>query len=377
MTIRNGFHLSLLLATMVPYVLLALVYFGYSGFAYVLGILAFFATGHVPATLLLLRDRNIREFFVRNTTTMIWVPVLIMVLTFYVFIVFPQNVGGSAPHMVFWFMLAYTLWQTWHFAKQNYGVFSFSCIASRRAPPSIWEKRIIFAGGIAGLLGVYQAVGTGLQTAYYPSGDFGLLDTVFMVFRYTGIALLCACTAGIVLLLVQAPRMRSVQNVLLLLTTSLFFVPYFFVGDELLAFASFTWAHGLQYLVFLMFHAVGMRLEKTGMNPLDDLRSNAMKASPQTWLVIFFAVAFFAFCGWLVRDLIVWATSFVTFTAMFIHVQANYPLTLNVVVAFLTGITMVHFVWDSRLWRFREPDRRKWMAENYRFLFEKPAERPV
>lgn len=349
-----GFHWSLLLTTLAPYVVLLAQYLGVSGAGVTLAIIAFVATAHVPATFYLLTDGAIREFVLTRKGSMIYGCLAIMAVTYIVFLSFAANVGGGAPIVVYWFMLAYTLWQTWHFGKQNIGVFAFSCICDRRGPASKVERAAITAGTVAGLIGVYQAVGSDLHKSYYPGGDVGWVHSTFNGLWYLGVILICIALVMAIKALTE--QRLSPLNAMLLVSSALFFVPYFFVGDALLAFASFTWAHGLQYILFLGAHAAA--------------RSDRSQPSSR-WVWIAGFAAFVALCGWFVRDLIVWMTSAGTATAAFLQVQANYPMLLNFVIATLTGLTMVHFVWDARIWRMRDPEPRKWMRERFAFLFNK------
>lgn len=354
------FHWALLVSTLLPYLVLGLQFMGYGGAGLAAGIIAFVATGHVPATFYLLTDTHIRQYVYNNRGTMVYFCLALLALNFIVFCFLAANVGGSAPIIVYAFMLFYIIWQTWHFAKQNWGVFSFSCICAGRKPATIWERRAIFGGGIAGVLGVYQAAGTGLKV-YYSGAETGFIDASFAALWYVGFVLLVASFAMALFAIWQRRAEASGLNTALLLVSTVFFVPYFFIGDALLAFVSFTWAHGLQYLLFLLVHSMSR-------NDLDTSRSSR---GTQRILKVCSVLLFFAFCGWFVRDLIVWSTQFGTATAALLSIQANYPLILNMVVAFLTGITMVHFVWDARIWRLGDVEPRKWVRKRFAFIFDR------
>lgn len=220
------------------------------------------------------------------------------------------------------------------------------------------ERLAILGGGIAGLLGVYQAAGKSLKT-YYSGSEVALVDASFSALWYVGLTILAASALlAIYSIIVRRNEISGVNTALLIMST-IFFAPYFFIGDALLAFASFTWAHGLQYNLFLLVHA---------MSRQDTLKPT--KKISARLPIILCTIMFFAFCGYFVKNLIVWATQFGTLTAALMNIQANYPMILNMVVAFLTGITMVHFVWDSKIWRLRDPEPRQWVRERYGFLFK-------
>ncbi|WP_461536395.1 hypothetical protein [Spongorhabdus nitratireducens] len=355
----NLFHWALLVVTLIPYVALAAQFAGVSGATLTVVIIGFIATGHVPATAYLLTDPDIRNYIRKYQGRMIYFCVAIVLLNFIVFGLLAENVGGGAPVIVYFFMLYYTLWQTWHFAKQNLGVFSFSCICSKRKPGLKIERWAVLGGGIAGVIGVYQAAGEGLKV-YYPSENLSYMDFLFSQLWYLGLFILVlSIFLAVYSLWIRRKELKPV-NVLLLLSSTAFFTPYFFTGDALLAFASFTWAHGLQYILILWVHSVSRR----------DVEGVSSAGFKWRWAYVAGAALFFMLCSLFVRDLIVWSTQFGTATAALLNIQANYPLILNLVVATLTSITMIHFIWDARLWRLSEHEPRAWVRKQFGFLFE-------
>jgi hypothetical protein len=49
----------------------------------------------------------------------------------------------------------------------------------------------------------------------------------------------------------------------------------------------------------------------------------------------------------------------------------------RVAIATVAALTLAHYWVDMFLWRFRTPERRKWLAENYPFLVGGPSAVPA
>ncbi len=115
-----------------------------------------------------------------------------------------------------------------------------------------------------------------------------------------------------------------------------FLLPIFLTNNALFSFAAWTVAHGLQYVVFLAFHA--------GAKP----RPVISLAFLLTTVVAGYAI--WQFCG---------------------HIQNGSDVfAIKVAVATITAITLVHYWVDQFLWRFNSPERRKWLATSYPFLVQ-------
>src|SRR5262249_42933025 len=123
------------------------------------------------------------------------------------------------------------------------------------------------------------------------------------------------------------------------LTSVLFFVPLFVTADPLIAVSSWAVAHGLQYLVFLAFHAGGKtRPSVGGMLPM----------------AILFAAAGAGYVLWDMHP--AWG-----------------PHLARLGASAVLAINLAHYWVDMFLWRFRTPERRQWLAEGYPFLGGRPA----
>jgi len=147
-----------------------------------------------------------------------------------------------------------------------------------------------------------------------------------------------------------------------------FFVPVYLSPTPVIAYWSYATAHGLQYLLFLGYHATGWsygfgrnpaRKWPTGVLGLASLVVFAISVvvllRTQQSLPAPFRAAIGSAADWLGSPL----------TARAIG-RGGLGVTL--------GITLAHFWLDQNLWRLREPSRRAWVRDRYAFLFaEAPA----
>jgi hypothetical protein len=133
----------------------------------------------------------------------------------------------------------------------------------------------------------------------------------------------------------RARENYDIPSLALYLVSVLFFVPLFLTADPLIAVSSWATAHGLQYLVFLVFHA-GSRTRATFTGIL-----------PVVTLVV---VAYVGYLLW--NTYPSWAPEWLA----------------RVGAATVLAINLAHYWVDMFLWRFQTPERRKWLTEHYAFL---------
>jgi hypothetical protein len=131
-------------------------------------------------------------------------------------------------------------------------------------------------------------------------------------------------------------------SLVLYMTSVLFFAPLFLSADPMIAVSSWAAAHGLQYLVFLVFHA-GSRTRPTlaGLLPI---------ASP-------IAVGYVGYLLW--NTYPQWA---------------NEPLA-RIGAATVVAINLAHYWVDMFLWHL--PERRRWLTEHHAFLVGSPKPMPA
>ena len=290
-----------------PNILTALVFIG--------------ANFHVAATSWFYTDKPMWDFFRANPTRYLVVPGALIV--------------GSAALFYFvepawrgYLLIGFFCWQLWHYQKQNLGLLSFVAAGSDRVPLSVWERRTLALSAIAGILGFFKLYSVGLPGL---SAQFAWAHQLG-----AGLWLLSPLAFGMALL--KSPSLRANGlRVACLALGMLFFLPTFLFSDWISATLSYAVAHGLQYLVFMGFVAVGRPnpiaslVMLAGLGTLGGLALNAAILAPE-W--------------------------------------PDFPYGHAAYGAFLGGV-MAHFVLDAGLWRLRQPFQRRYMRERFHFVFDR------
>lgn len=207
-----------------------------------------------------------------------------------------------------WLLTALIGWQTYHFTKQNLGMFAFWCRARRMDPMSSFERRFLKATSVIGILGVLRAM--------------DLIPSWNRPLQAVGLSLIAAAMRA-VLATTRGPRMWA------LLLAAIFYAPVHVFSIDILG-ASFIYqaAHGAQY--YLM---VGETIRPS---------RNAIRLT--IVLVLAGGAALLAITS---------PTAF--------HAQ---PWLFGLG----KGIVVAHFVADASLWRLGNPKVRVIMKERFAFL---------
>src|SRR5262245_3175827 len=340
---RTGrfFLLTLLVATLLPFAVVAL-----PRLPSVLAILtpvSLVSGTHVTATAYLYLAGDTFKGVPHWQLTVVAAPLLLMAAVFLAFLTFPL------PALTV-FMLIYIHFGLWHFGRQNLGVMTFATRISNKRPMDDFERRTIMAGVIAGMCAAYTAFAPGLtlNTTFFPI-DVTPFAPTFTRLWYVGAAIYAVLIPLVLVRIWQKRQNYDATSLALYLASVLFFLPLFITVDPLIAVASWAMAHGLQYLVFLAFHA-GNRL-----------RANLFGVLPTVLLTIA------AGAGYLI-----WTQS------ADIQIQGwGGPMVARIAIATVAALTLAHYWVDMFLWRFRTPERRKWLAENYPFLVGAPSAAPT
>jgi hypothetical protein len=282
------------------------------------------SSAHVVSTSYLLL--NPKEYYGvwKPWLSLVCIPLTLLAATFVVLLSLPLGA-------VLAYMIVYLHYGMWHFGRQNLGVLSFVTRVSLARPMNGFERRTIMAGVIAGISATYTvfAPAFGLSEKAFPF-DLSNMPSVMSVGWHVG-AIINAVLVPTTLW--YAYRHRKEYDWLTLTTylaSVFFFLPIFLTSEPLFALAAWSIAHGLQYIVFLTFHAAGKPRP---------LRSAVALAAAVTGGIVIWQLA---------------ASAQVT----------DDISSIKLWIAVITGATLVHYWVDQFLWRFNNPDRRKWMAEN-------------
>jgi len=244
-------------------------------------------------------------------------------------------------------VLAFFLYQTWHFGAQNIGVAAFISLADRGKPLTRMEKVTIKMGIVVGMFGVLRVMAPTYMIGeqYMPIGSTAVR---LMEFSYdVGALAAIPLTAGAFWLAVRAwCRKQYLFGIAIFLSVTYLFTMYL-TRDYLLGFISFTTAHGLQYLIFLFTHSVNRRKQDlvASYSPI------AIIAAPAALLV-----------------------AMVIGSLIFNNAPAIATTKLpSIGVAIVLSITLVHFWLDLFLWRMRNKERANWIRARFGFVLGAPS----
>lgn len=292
---------------------------------------------HVAATFFFYLDHDARELRKSNSDYFFVAPIFLVI-----------GVGlayhFATPALQAGIFLIHSAWLFYHYQKQNYGVISF---AAKGLPPSISIKlwRMLLLAAIAGYLSYTRSLLVGLGpmiedqvVTFSAITGFALDDLLFTA------SVVVYAAAGILFckLLYESAEIRGNGFVLAFTIAGfVFFLPSFLIAEGALAlFWSFAGAHGLQYLLFMTVTATP---RESGASPT--------QIPPRARPVFILLIATLA-------------------GGTLITLASNFAFGLVI------GITWLHFVIDSRVWKLRRPDSRAYVVSKFSFLF-KPTAQPV
>jgi|HubBroStandDraft_6_1064221.scaffolds.fasta_scaffold20601_4 hypothetical protein len=279
---------------------------------------------HVPATGYLFTDSEVRRFCWANPIKMIAIPSALMIAAFLIF---------SRPGPLFTpAVLALFLFQTWHFGAQNIGVASFISLSDRGRPLSPFEKAAMKAGIWVGILGVLHVMSPdftiGESYMPLPAEAAAALRILYEIGKVLAIPL----TGAALWFAITAWRQGQRQFGAAIFLGITFLFPMYLTRDFTIGFTSIVTAHGLQYLIFLAAHSAGR----------DRQRPSRSRIVAPAILLLFILGAGPAF-------------------VVVVHSADAQSLSL----AFVFGVSLVHFWLDRFLWRMKDKDRAAWIKARF------------
>jgi len=294
------------------------------------------AVTHIFSTSYLLTDTAVLRFIAFHPVKMGLVPL---------FMVIGGTLILSQPGSAFFVsaVLAFYLYQTWHFGAQNIGVATFISLAERGKPLSAGEKNLIRLGVVCSMMGILRAIAPDfiVGEGYMPVAPLAtaLLELSYIAGRIAA----CGLAAAALVLLIGAWRQQFFMYGLALLLSVTFQFPMYLSHDRMISFLSFGIAHGLQYMLILFWHSLGRPMAKRVRSPL----RTGYLAAPLALLSLAVISRF------------VWSYS----SALS---SDRFPL---IGLAFLMSLTLAHFWVDQFLWRMKDKERAQWVRARYAFIF--------
>ncbi len=339
----HAFVLVIVLGTAIPFLVPVLP----EGSSLSLGAaIEFVAVIHVPMTLYLLFDADIRSMMQRHPRALVGAPLAFFMFGVFLFIapaaILPQNSNWPLTYG----LLLIAIWQNWHFGKQNVGVYALIRQAQKIGPMSLAERRMIVAGSVLGALAAYFGA-VDLQAQRGQTVGFPLIlatiDVLRPVATLAAFGLLIFSAAHVV----RNRRRVTPSAAVTFFLSANFFLPFYLTAVSLPNVLAITaLAHGVQYVAFLMFHSANYR-------------------GGGSWMV-----AVFALCVLVTGD--IYYFNLVVPEHWFGHqfgILLGADNDAHLSGALVTGILLAHFWFDSVIWRLKNPESRAWVPRRYSCLF--------
>ena len=318
------FLLLLSVATLIPVVLVPLgqnITPRAESIVLLLGIISFLGgTSHVGASAYFYTDREQLGFFSAKPLRYFVIPVVLPIATACAY----QYGGVEIRANV---LLVYFIWQTYHYQKQNYGIYSFVCVGTNTSRPTFLENVCLELGVFAGILGLIKIMNLGANT---------LLEShELLVFNAGLYAIFLLPMCILVAVATNSDLRRSRARLSALLLGTFFYAPTFIFSEAQSAILSYALAHGLQYHVFMAY-----------------ISGSSVNQNPARSIILFvFCLALGGGALTLMADQALWS---------------NWSL--GVFGAYL-GLVMAHFVLDAGVWRLREKFQGEYIKSRMRFVF--------
>jgi hypothetical protein len=316
---RRVFMGGLLVATLLPLLLMPLLSRFHpesGGVSSVRNLLVFLGgNGHVALTAFFYTDRRLWGFFREHRVRYALVPLGLVLGAG-----FAWTLGAPvAPHL----LLAYLVWQTYHYMRQNQGILAFVASATGTGPTGWLERVTLNLGVSAGILGLVRQMA--LQQGTVLEGHEALLYQAGLI-TYLWVPVFAALA-----ILDNRRILRSPARLACLLLCAAFYLPTFLFDDMPSAILGYALAHGLQYFVFMGYAAY----------------QNGSGAATTRLLVLLLICLSLGSAMMLMGDR---------------SVAAEF------VFGCYLGLVMAHFVVDAGLWRLSQRFQRDYLRQSFGFV---------
>lgn len=355
---KRFFLFSVLAVTITPYLLMVSIFNGVGGYAIlILGLLTkVLSSAHVPMTLYLLIDKDIRSKCRNDLTNSIIIPLGFLIASTYAFIIAPL-------YITMIFIVFFLHYQIWHFGSQNIGFYSLSTISTQSRPISLSERRTIklsTIGGMMGTLATFQSYNLSLDPIVFPFDLVELFAVSKILYNIGAMLTICSISYAIYLI-IKIKLYTNPFNFIIYIASVLFFVPIFLSNNFLLTFLTYGIAHGLQYILILFFHS------------LSNVQNLKVNVSRLTILRCLFPILLFLIIC--ISITIIWSyrrfygSGIEDLISLFISYIKSGESSLRIAMGIVYGLILSHFWFDQNLWKFRNPQTANWMKSRYPFVF--------
>lgn len=358
------FLTGLILATFLP----IMIYFLASNYSLIIlpVIVTFIGTlsgTHVFASSYLLFQKSELTGVVNIKKNLVYIPILIFLTNVIVITSLPL-------FYVMIFKLFVIHYAMWHFGRQNLGVMAFASSITRNKPMELFERKSIVYAVIAGMAGAYSVFSPALMLNYeiFPF-DLSFFENLGKYSFYFGMLIYIFLLPAVLIHIIQNKDKYNLFNLSLYIGSVCFFLPIFIFSNPLFTLASYTTAHGLQYLVFLLWHSI----YKT--KNIEKKQDELVNQNHFLLKYFFFLVPIVFFLISILLALIIWQTAAgiqtegdFTFNLIKLTQDEKTVFMIKFALSITAGLTMVHYWVDQYLWRFNNADRRSWLITRFPFL---------
>ena len=287
-------------------------------------------------------------------------PALIFAACLVIFLGDTQNILEQKAVFVVYFAIAVLAWNNWHFGKQNIGVYAYYRLSKSAAGMLPVEKKLIYLGAFLGAISAsFLGLRTGAQ-AYAPNVKFDQWDQISGYVGIFGRYFQYALASFTLLHILRNPARFDLKSALMFFLCVNFFLPVYLgvsKGQWFSFYIASSYAHGVQYMVFLFFHSYNAKLSM----PASAWHLGMKFIVTSRYLIIYILLSL------VVGDLYFWHRIIPPFHFADKISDAYWTSLLT---ALATGVLLTHFWFDSFFWKFTNKESRNWIIERYSFLFK-------